>query len=37
VWRRLGEPMAPSHVFLDLYFRRSYIDIIQQRRELGAL
>jgi putative ABC transport system permease protein len=37
VWRRLGEPMAPSHLFLDLYFRRMYIDIIQQRRVLGAL
>jgi hypothetical protein len=37
VWRRLGEPMAPSHLFLDLYYRRMYIDIIQQRRVLGAL
>jgi putative ABC transport system permease protein len=37
VWRKLGEPMAPSHLFLDLYFRRMYIDIIQQRRVLGAL
>jgi putative ABC transport system permease protein len=37
VWRRLGEPMAPSHLYLDLYFRRMYIDIIQQRRVLGAL
>ncbi len=37
VWRRLGEPTAPSHLFLDLYFRRMYIDIIQQRRVLGAL
>jgi putative ABC transport system permease protein len=37
VWHRLGEPMAPSHLFLDLYFRRMYIDIIQQRRVLGAL
>jgi len=37
VWRKLGEPMAPSTLFLDLYFRRMYIDIIQQRRVLGAL
>jgi putative ABC transport system permease protein len=37
VWGRLGEPMAPSHLFLDLYFRRMYIDIIQQRRVLGYL
>jgi putative ABC transport system permease protein len=37
VWRKLGEPMAPSHLFLDLYFRRMYIDIIQQRRVLGSL
>jgi putative ABC transport system permease protein len=37
VWRKLGEPMAPSHLFLDLYFRRMYFDIIQQRRVLGFL
>jgi len=37
VWRKLGEPMAPSTLFLDLYFRRQYIDIIQQRRVLGSL
>jgi putative ABC transport system permease protein len=37
VWRKLGEPTAPSHLFLDLYFRRMYFDIIQQRRVLGAL
>lgn len=37
VWRRLGEPAAPSHLFLDLYFRRMYIDVIQQRRVLGSL
>jgi len=37
VWRKLGEPMAPAHLFLDLYFRRMYIDIIQQRRVLGSL
>jgi putative ABC transport system permease protein len=37
VWRKLGEPAAPSHLFLDLYFRRMYIDIIQQRRVLGSL
>jgi putative ABC transport system permease protein len=37
VWRKLGEPMAPSHLFLDLYYRRMYFDIIQQRRVLGSL
>jgi putative ABC transport system permease protein len=37
VWRKLGEPMAPATLFLDLYFRRMYLDIIQQRRVLGAL
>ncbi len=37
VWRKLGEPSAPSHLFLDLYFRRMYFDIIQQRRVLGSL
>jgi putative ABC transport system permease protein len=37
VWSRLGEPMAASTLFLDLYFRRMYIDIIQQHRVLGAL
>jgi putative ABC transport system permease protein len=37
VWRKLGEPMAPATLFLDLYFRRMYIDIIQQRRVLGSL
>jgi putative ABC transport system permease protein len=37
VWRKLGEPSAPTHLFLDLYFRRMYFDIIQQRRVLGSL
>jgi putative ABC transport system permease protein len=37
VWRKLGEPSAPTHLFLDLYFRRMYFDIIQQRRVLGTL
>jgi putative ABC transport system permease protein len=37
VWRRLGEQTPPSHLFLDLYYRRMYIDIIQQRRVLGSL
>ena len=37
VWRQLGEPSAPTHLFLDLYFRRMYFDIIQQRRVLGSL
>jgi putative ABC transport system permease protein len=37
VWRKLGEPTAPATLFLDLYFRRMYIDIIQQRRVLGSL
>jgi putative ABC transport system permease protein len=37
VWRKLGEPTAPAHLFLDLYFRRMYFDIIQQRRVLGFL
>ncbi len=37
VWRALGEPSAPSHLFLDLYYRRMYFDIIQQRRVLGSL
>jgi putative ABC transport system permease protein len=37
VWSRLGEPTAPSRLFLDLYYRRMYIDIIQQRRVLGYL
>lgn len=37
VWNRLGEPVAPSHLFLDLYYRRMYIDIIQQQRVLGTL
>ncbi|MES1263101.1 MAG: FtsX-like permease family protein, partial [Peristeroidobacter soli] len=37
VWAKLGEPAAPSHLFLDLYYRRLYIDVIQQRRVLGSL
>jgi putative ABC transport system permease protein len=37
VWSKLGEPTAPSRLFLDLYYRRMYIDVIQQRRVLGSL
>jgi putative ABC transport system permease protein len=37
VWKRLGEPRAISRRFLDQYYQRLYVDIIQQRRVLGAL
>ena len=31
VWRKLGEPRAVSRLFLDHYYHRMYIDVIQQR------
>jgi putative ABC transport system permease protein len=37
VWKKLGEPRAISRRFLDQYYHRLYIDIIQQRRVLGTL
>ncbi len=36
-WKRLGEPRPISRLFLDAYYHRMYIDIIQQRRVLGSL
>jgi len=37
VWKELGEPRAVARWFLDQYYHRMYIDIIQQRRVLGSL
>ena len=37
VWKKLGEPRAISRRFLDQYYQRLYVDIIQQRRVLGTL
>jgi putative ABC transport system permease protein len=37
VWKKLGEPRAVTRYFLDQYYQRMYIDIIQQRRVLGSL
>lgn len=37
VWKRLGEPRPISRIFLDHYYRRMYIDVIQQRSVLGSL
>jgi putative ABC transport system permease protein len=37
VWKKLGEPRAVSRWFLDAYYQRMYLDIIQQRLLLGTL
>jgi len=37
VWKRLGEPRPVSRLFLDQYYHRMYIDIIQQQRVLSLL
>jgi putative ABC transport system permease protein len=37
VWKRLGEPRPVSRLFLDQYYHRMYIDIIQQQRVLSSL
>ena len=37
VWKKLGEPRAVSRWFLEAYYHRMYLDIIQQRLLLGTL
>jgi len=37
VWRRLGEPHAVSRWFLEQYYHRMYLDILQQRMVLTTL
>lgn len=37
VWKRLGEPRAVARRFLETYYQRMYLDIIQQRLVLGFL
>jgi putative ABC transport system permease protein len=37
VWRRLGEPHAVSRWFLEQYYHRMYLDVLQQRMVLTTL
>jgi putative ABC transport system permease protein len=37
VWRRLGEPHAVSRWFLEQYYQRMYLDVLQQRKVLTTL
>jgi len=37
VWRKLGEPRAVSRWFLEQYYHRMYLDILQQRMVLTTL
>src|SRR5262249_29115956 len=36
-WRRLGEPHAVSRWFLEQYYHRMYLDVLQQRMVLTTL
>jgi putative ABC transport system permease protein len=37
VWRRMGEPHAVSRWFLEQYYHRMYLDVLQQRMVLTTL